>query len=154
MGVEEKTFRKEKKSQGPGSANKDGVNEDEYIVKRGVGYDFFILIIEGKVDVQIGTEGHVFESGPFTCFGKSALAKMTEFSSVPKSKTWIPDCNIRPVGEVLYFKLRSATYWAAYWASKRGSAEPEEMQKHIQMMIEEQTLPPVENNTENLNNVA
>ena len=141
-------------SRRPGSANKDGVDEDEYIVKRGVGYDFFLLIIEGKVDVQIGTEGHVFESGPFTCFGKSALAKMTDFSSVPKSKTWIPDCNIRPVGEVLYFKLRSATYWAAYWASKRGSAEPEEMQKHIQIMIEEQTLPPIENKTENLNNVA
>jgi metal transporter CNNM len=117
---------------------------EDYIVKRNVGYDFFLLIIEGKVDVEIGTEGYVFESGSFTCFGKAALAASNDITSMPKAKTWIPDCTIRPKGDVLYFKLRSATYWAAVQASKRGSAEPDEMQKHIQIMIDEQTIPHVE----------
>ena len=120
---------------------------NEIIVKRGMGYDFFLLIVEGKVDVEIGTEGYVFESGPFTCFGKAALTSLNDINTMPKAKTWIPDCTIRAKGEVLYFKLRSGTYWAAVQASKRGSAEPEEMQKHIQMMINEQTLPPVEDKT-------
>ena len=119
------------------------IPSDDYIVKRGVGYDFFLLIVEGKVEVEIGTEGHIFESGSFTCFGRKALAAINDFTTIPKSKTWTPDCNIRPKGEVLYFKLQSGTYWAAVQASKRGSAEPDEMQKHIQIMIEEQTLPPV-----------
>ena len=129
-----------------GQTYKDDAS-NEVIVKRGMGYDFFLLIIEGKVDVEIGTEGYVFESGPFTCFGKAALTSLNDINTMPKAKTWIPDCTIRAKGEVLYFKLRSATYWAAVQASKRGSAEPEEMQKHIQMMINEQTLPPVEGKT-------
>ena len=125
-----------------GGFKQDDLN-NEVIVKRGMGYDFFLLIVEGKVDVEIGTEGYVFESGPFTCFGKAALTSLNDINTMPKAKTWIPDCTIRAKGEVLYFKLRSGTYWAAVQASKRGSAEPEEMQKHIQTMIDQQTLTPV-----------
>ena len=35
--------------------------------------DFFVLILEGRVEVTVGRENLVFESGPFTHFGTQAL---------------------------------------------------------------------------------
>ena len=114
--------------------------ESECIVKQGVPHDSFILIVEGKVEVQIGSEGYVFESGPFTVFGKSVLECSEKNQSDSKTRTWIPDCNIRPTrGEVLYFSLRSTTYWSAVLASKRiSSGKPEEIAKHLQIMMDNQ----------------
>lgn len=48
--------------------------EPTYIFQAGRPTDFFILILEGRVEVKIGFEGLVFESGPFTYFGATALA--------------------------------------------------------------------------------
>ena len=47
--------------------------EDLIIIEKSKVIDFFILIIEGKVEVNIGREELVFESGPFTYFGIQAL---------------------------------------------------------------------------------
>ena len=47
--------------------------EDLIIINKGKIIDFFILIIEGKVEVNIGREELVFESGPFTYFGIQVL---------------------------------------------------------------------------------
>lgn len=35
--------------------------------------DFFVLILEGRVEVTVGKENLLFESGPFTYFGTQAL---------------------------------------------------------------------------------
>ncbi len=43
--------------------------EDLVIMKKGSAVDCFVLIIEGRVEVNIGREELVFESGPFTYFG-------------------------------------------------------------------------------------
>ena len=95
---------------------------NDYIVKQGVPSDFFLLIIEGKVEVQIGTEGYKFESGPFTFFGKSLLQAPEDSHCDPEKTTWTPDCNIKPSGVVLYLALRSNDYWLAVQASKRDSS--------------------------------
>ena len=56
---------------------KPSTNDDDqksnFIIRQGVPYDSFLLIVEGKVEVQIGSEGYIFESGPFTYFGKTVL---------------------------------------------------------------------------------
>ena len=135
------------------SSNDSNGSESMTIVNQGEPCDFFLLIVEGKVEVEIGTEGHVFESGPFTSFGKGALIWPEGNTSPRRSQTWIPDCTIRPRGDVLYLKIRSATYCCALRASKRGSVEKEELEKHIQLMIDEQKLSspvisPVEQTTE------
>lgn len=49
-------------------------NEFEF---QGKPADFFLLILEGRVEVTIGREGLVFESGPFSHFGSQALAGIT-----------------------------------------------------------------------------
>ena len=124
------------------SINADSDSENDFIVRKGVPSDSFLLIVEGKVEVQIGTEGYIFESGPFTFFGKQALEIPDDSHCVSKKITWTPECNIKPRGEVVYLAIRSGTYWAAVQASKRESnARPEEMEKQIQIMIKEQEEP-------------
>lgn len=45
------------------------------IFTQGKAVDFFVLILEGRVEVTIGKEGLLFESGPFTYFGTQALVQ-------------------------------------------------------------------------------
>ena len=47
-------------------------NEGILMVK-GKPCDFFILILEGRVEVTIGKEEHKFQEGPFSCFGEQML---------------------------------------------------------------------------------
>lgn len=37
--------------------------------------DYFVLVLEGRVEVQIGREKIMFEAGPFTYFGTQALVQ-------------------------------------------------------------------------------
>jgi metal transporter CNNM len=40
---------------------------------QGKAVDYFVLILEGRVEVIVGKENMIFESGPFTYFGTQAL---------------------------------------------------------------------------------
>lgn len=44
-------------------------DDDVTIIHKGKPIDYFVLIVEGRVEVNIGREELVFESGPFTYFG-------------------------------------------------------------------------------------
>lgn len=43
------------------------------IYQQGKPVDYFVLILEGRVEVTVGKENLMFESGPFTYFGTQAL---------------------------------------------------------------------------------
>ncbi len=51
---------------------------DLIIISKNKPIDFFILIIEGRVEVNIGSEELVFESGPFTYFGIQTLTNVMQ----------------------------------------------------------------------------
>lgn len=56
--------------------NKDWRNDPACVIyQRGKPADYFVLVLEGRVEVTIGQENLVFESGPFTYFGTQALAQ-------------------------------------------------------------------------------
>lgn len=44
------------------------------IYQQGKAVDYFVLILEGRVEVTVGKENLIFESGPFTYFGCQALS--------------------------------------------------------------------------------
>lgn len=48
------------------------------VAKKGKPADYFVLILEGRVEVTVGKESLVFESGPFSHFGSYALNLTTD----------------------------------------------------------------------------
>ncbi|CAH1118973.1 unnamed protein product [Phaedon cochleariae] len=110
--------------------------------------DFFVIILEGRVEVTVGKENLVFEGGPFTYFGTQALVQTVgiESPSVAPSTmgsleslnidsllrhTFIPDYSVRASTEVLYLKIKRSLYLAAKRASlmersKRGEHQTEQ----------------------------
>lgn len=96
--------------------------------------DFFVLILEGRVEVTVGRENLMFESGPFTHFGLQALIQNVGFDSpmqqpvVPSQvigslqslnidamlrHTFTPDYSVRAITDVMYLSIKRSLYLAA-----------------------------------------
>ena len=48
------------------------------VMQAGRACDYFVLLLEGRVEVEIGREGHKFQAGPFTCYGEQMLEQALE----------------------------------------------------------------------------
>ena len=113
------------------------------ILESGKSSEHFILLIEGKVEVQIGNEGYVFESGPFTSFGKQILESvLNSLKSVEASPSktekisWMPECTLVAKTDVLYLKLKQKTFRAAVLASKALDVpHSETVETHLESMM-------------------
>lgn len=57
------------------SKGKDKNDVSLVIYQQGKPVDYFVLILEGRVEVTVGLENLMFECGPFTYFGVQALAQ-------------------------------------------------------------------------------
>ncbi|XP_078421248.1 metal transporter CNNM4-like isoform X1 [Cetorhinus maximus] len=55
---------------------KDKMAPDQYLYQRNKPVDYFVLILQGKVEVEISKEGLKFENGAFTYYGVPALTSM------------------------------------------------------------------------------
>jgi len=107
---------------------KINVDTNEPLMEKGKSCNYFVLIIEGRVQVQIGKEEHEFESGPFTFYGKQVLEQA--LSSVPQDRTdenrsrklspgsWLPDYTLVPLTDLLYAKIDRNIYIIAVKASR------------------------------------
>ena len=51
----------------------DPAAEECFIFKAGKQSDYFVLILQGRVQVELGKKTFVFEAGPFMHFGVQAL---------------------------------------------------------------------------------
>lgn len=56
------------------------------IYQQGKPVDYFVLILEGRVEVTVGRENLVFESGPFTYFGIQALVQHVGIIESPQQQ--------------------------------------------------------------------
>ncbi|XP_045597380.1 unextended protein [Procambarus clarkii] len=115
--------------------NKEHSKTDQhtFIYTQGKPVDFFVLILEGHVEVTIGRENLTFESGPFTYFGLAALSQAQTIGESPSASTqlskgsmvgsvqsldstkftFLPDYSVRAITEVMYLKIRNTHYIAA-----------------------------------------
>jgi len=116
------------------SSKESEEKKDQVIFERGQQCDFFVLIVEGKAEVEIGGEGYVFESGAFTHFGRQVLEQVlaqegNSGAGSVRRAAWSPDCTLRPKSDnVLYLRLRQNTYRAALRASRQpGSSSMEQV---------------------------
>lgn len=96
--------------------------------------DYFVLILEGRVEVTVGKENLVFEAGPFTYFGLQALSPSIGFDSpvqqqIPENQvlgslqslnvdamlrhTFVPDYSVRALTDVVYLIIKKSLYLTA-----------------------------------------
>ena len=104
------------------------------IFQQGKPVDYFVLILEGRVEVTVGKENLVFEGGPFTHFGLQALTPNVGFDSpiqqfIPENQvlgslqslnvdallrhTFIPDYSVRAITDVVYLVIKKSLYLTA-----------------------------------------
>ncbi|XP_024914306.1 metal transporter CNNM2 isoform X2 [Cynoglossus semilaevis] len=57
---------------------------EHYLFHRNKPVDYFILILQGKVEVEAGKEGIKFEAGPFSFYGMMSLTTSPENKSPPR----------------------------------------------------------------------
>ncbi|XP_022904429.2 unextended protein [Onthophagus taurus] len=144
--------------------NKDWRNDDNAVIyQQGCAVDYFVLILEGRVEVTVGAEQLVFESGAFTYFGTQALAQnigildpspstMGSLQSLNMDTmlrySFQPDYTVRASSDLLYMKVKRSLYLAAKKASlmeksareKDGDNYDEEVEKLLYSLGEEDSL--------------
>lgn len=123
---------------------KDKDDPTLFIFQQGKAVDFFVLILEGRVEVTVGKENLLFESGPFTYFGTQALVSNVVFNAESASQmgslqslnmdskmrqTFVPDYSVRAVTDVTYMAVPRSLYLTAKRAtllekSQKSGNEP------------------------------
>ncbi|RLU26364.1 hypothetical protein DMN91_000158 [Ooceraea biroi] len=127
------------------------------IYQQGKAIDYFVLILEGRVEVTVGKENMMFESGPFTYFGSQALTANIGIAESPTNSnpqtvgsiqsvnldsmlrhTFIPDYTVRAVAEVFYVKIKRSLYLAAKRATllERSQKDPLPSQEQFDDEVE------------------
>ncbi|CAH1783100.1 unnamed protein product [Owenia fusiformis] len=109
--------------------------EKKFLYNRGQSCDYFILILQGRVEVMIGNDNMVFEGGPFTYYGCQALqgtidvplrlnalpANLNQTNNIHGStdslyrpkQSYIPDFTVKATSDLQYLKVKRSHYIAA-----------------------------------------
>ncbi|XP_041988868.1 unextended protein-like [Aricia agestis] len=100
-----------------------------YVYQQGKAIDYFVLVLEGRVEVTVGRENLVFEAGPFTYFGVQALTQNVGVAESPTPSamgslqnlnmdsmlrhTFVPDYSVRAITDLYYLTVKRSLYLAA-----------------------------------------
>ncbi|XP_012875180.1 PREDICTED: metal transporter CNNM3 [Dipodomys ordii] len=115
-----------------------------YLYQRSQPVDYFILILQGKVEVEIGKEGLKFENGAFTYYGVSALTAPSSVHQSPvssrqptrhdqqpeplessiRSSAYCPDYTVRALSDLQLIKVTRLQYLNALLATRAQSLPP------------------------------
>ncbi|XP_052855480.1 unextended protein [Drosophila gunungcola] len=125
-----------------------------YIFTQGKAVDFFVLILEGRVEVTIGKEALMFESGPFTYFGTQALVpnvvidSPTQMGSLQSlnmdskiRQSFVPDYSVRAISDVIYIAIKRVLYLTAKKATlleksrKSGTFSSETFDDEVERLL-------------------
>ncbi|XP_077325669.1 metal transporter CNNM3 isoform X1 [Lithobates pipiens] len=100
---------------------------EHYLYQRSQPVDYFILILQGKVQVEIGKESLKFENGAFTYYGVAALSPCLlslnspssgqEQSESPDSGFYCPDYSVRALSDLQIVKVSRLQYLNALRSS-------------------------------------
>ncbi|XP_014647067.1 PREDICTED: metal transporter CNNM3 [Ceratotherium simum simum] len=108
-----------------------------YLYQRSQPVDYFILILQGRVEVEIGKEGLKFENGAFTYYGVSALTAPSSVHQSPVSSlqsirhdpqpepadgtrlsAYCPDYTVRALSDLQFIKVTRLQYLNALLATR------------------------------------
>ncbi|XP_048208252.1 metal transporter CNNM3 isoform X2 [Perognathus longimembris pacificus] len=114
-----------------------------YLYQRSQPVDYFILILQGRVEVEIGKEGLKFENGAFTYYGVSALTAPSsvhqspvssrqparhdlppEPAESPRPAPYCPDYTVRALSDLQLVKVTRLQYLNALLATRAQGLPP------------------------------
>uniref|UniRef100_A0A8D2CSI9 Metal transporter n=1 Tax=Sciurus vulgaris TaxID=55149 RepID=A0A8D2CSI9_SCIVU len=129
-----------------------------YLYQRSRPVDYFILILQGRVEVEIGKEGLRFENGAFTYYGVSALTTPSSVHQSPVSShqptrhdlqpepadgtrcsTYCPDYTVRALSDLQLIKVTRLQYLNALLATRAQSLPPSPENSDLQVLPGSQT---------------
>ncbi|KAJ7988287.1 hypothetical protein DPEC_G00322010 [Dallia pectoralis] len=114
------------------------LSPDHYLYTRNHPVDYFILLLQGRVEVEIGKEGLKFENGAFTYYGVAALTAPTSVHQSPVStqgrlrrdpfelgdgtspSSYCPDYTVRALTDLQLIRVTRVQYLSAVVASHVG----------------------------------
>ncbi|XP_058864367.1 metal transporter CNNM3 [Acipenser ruthenus] len=114
----------------------DRLSAAHYLYNRNHPVDYFILILQGRVEVEIGKEGLKFENGAFTYYGVSALTSPSSGHQSPVStlhqfdfgdslpSLYCPDYTVRALTDLQLVKVTRLQYSNALAASQVHVSPP------------------------------
>nr|XP_020635871.1 metal transporter CNNM3-like [Pogona vitticeps] len=112
------------------------LSPEHYLYQRNQPVNYFILILQGRVEVEIGKEGLKFENGAFTYYGVSALTapssvhqspvstlrmnrrEQLECTETPNYTAYCPDYTVRALTDIQFIKVTRLQYLNALMASR------------------------------------
>ncbi|KAF4106049.1 metal transporter CNNM1 [Onychostoma macrolepis] len=141
-----------------------------YLFQRNKPVDYFVLILQGRVEVEIGKEGLKFENGPFTFYGLPAI--MTILPTVHRSPSrssglnhsdttihggslgqlsisggpYLPDYSVRQLTDLQIIKITRNHYQNALTATRMDSS-PQTPDAESQAPGERMTIPETRSNS-------
>lgn len=83
--------------------------------------DYFVMILDGKVQVTAGQERLTFFAGPFSCFGVDALRTLEEGED-EANFSYKPDYTVEIVQTTTYLQIPRKLYLSALKASEMERA--------------------------------
>ncbi|XP_044521466.1 metal transporter CNNM2 isoform X3 [Gracilinanus agilis] len=108
-----------------------------YLYQRNKPVDYFVLILQGKVEVEAGKEGMKFEASAFSYYGVMALTAPSShraaiYSLPPSEKdlrlnnqlnssflqVYVPDYSVRALSDIQFVKITRQQYQNALMASR------------------------------------
>ncbi|XP_074918817.1 metal transporter CNNM3 isoform X5 [Chelonoidis abingdonii] len=115
----------------------DRLAPEHYLYQRNQPVNYFVLVLQGRVEVEIGKEGLKFENGAFTYYGVSALMAPSSVHQSPVStlrpnrreqpldcsegssySTYCPDYTVRALTDLQFIKVTRLQYLNALMASR------------------------------------
>ncbi|XP_039378824.1 metal transporter CNNM3 isoform X1 [Mauremys reevesii] len=115
----------------------DRLAPEHYLYQRNQPVNYFVLVLQGRVEVEIGKEGLKFENGAFTYYGVSALMAPSSVHQSPVStlrpnrreqpldcsestsySTYCPDYTVRALTDLQFIKVTRLQYFNALMASR------------------------------------
>nr|6DJ3_A Chain A, Metal transporter CNNM2 [Homo sapiens]6DJ3_B Chain B, Metal transporter CNNM2 [Homo sapiens] len=102
-----------------------------YLYQRNKPVDYFVLILQGKVEVEAGKEGMKFEASAFSYYGVMALTASPVIDAVTPTlgssnnqlnssllQVYIPDYSVRALSDLQFVKISRQQYQNALMASR------------------------------------
>uniref|UniRef100_A0A287CXN3 Metal transporter n=1 Tax=Ictidomys tridecemlineatus TaxID=43179 RepID=A0A287CXN3_ICTTR len=136
----------------------DRLAAHHYLYQRSRPVDYFVLILQGRVEVEIGKEGLKFENGAFTYYGVSALTTPSSAHQSPvpshqatrhdlqpepaegtRSSTYCPDYTVRALSDLQLIKVTRLQYLNALLATRAQSLPPSPENSDLQVVPGSQT---------------